>query len=183
MFGVNFLKRRSEMKNQTSTTNSPRSIKAFTLVECLIGLAISAILLAAIAAAINASVINYGENEDMFRAISSARQAMTRMTSQIRTGHAFDSSATSNQCIFYAAPGDPGVLTTYEYRSADQKLYIIQDSTDYVLCDNVTAATFTRTATDDGLDCKSVQISLTVQSGNVRRTLSGAAVVRRNLGS
>jgi prepilin-type N-terminal cleavage/methylation domain-containing protein len=171
------------MKNQTSKTKHQKSIQGFTLVECLIGLAISAMLLVAIAVAFNASLVSYGENENMFHAINSARQAMARMTSQIRTGHWFDPNAPSNECTFYAAPGDPGVPTTYEYRSADQKLYVTQNGTDYVLCDHVTAATFTPTTTNDGLDCKSVQISLTVQSGNVSRTLSGAAVVRRTLGS
>ncbi|MBP7049784.1 MAG: prepilin-type N-terminal cleavage/methylation domain-containing protein [Phycisphaerae bacterium] len=154
--------------------------RGFTLVECLIGLAISAILLAAIAAAINASAINYGENEDMFRAINGARQALTRMTAQIRTGINFDIAELANQteCSFFTSAG---VDTTYKF--LNQKLYLTQDGTDYVLCDNVTAATFTKTATDDGTDYKSVQISLTVQSGNVRRTISGAAVVRRNLGT
>ncbi|HNS19610.1 MAG TPA: prepilin-type N-terminal cleavage/methylation domain-containing protein [Sedimentisphaerales bacterium] len=152
--------------------------RGFTLVECLIGLAISAILLAAIAAAINASAVNYGENEDMFRAINSARQALTRMTAQIRTGHDFDIASPANKCSFFTSAD---VYTTYEY--ADQKLYVIQNGGKYVLCDNVTAATFTKTLNDAGDQYKSVQISLTVQSRNVRRTLSGAAVVRRNLGT
>ncbi len=158
--------------------------RGFTLVECLIGLAISAILLAAVAVAINASAVNYGENEDMFRAINGARQALARMTSQIRTGRDFDITAPANRCSFFTSAN---VDTTYEYRSADQKLYLTQNSTDYVLCDNVTAATFTKMLNDAGDDYKSVQISLTVRSGNdsrsVSRTLSGAAVVRRNLGS
>jgi len=135
--------------------------------------------------AFNASLTSYGENEDMFWTINNARQAMARMTSQIRTGYAFNPSASSNQCSFFTSADED---LTYEYRSADQKLYLIRHlasavDQEYVLCDHVVAATFTKTATDDGLDCKSVQISLTVQSGNVRRTLSGAAVVRRNLDS
>lgn len=159
---------------------SPIRQRGFTLVECLIGLAISAMLLAAIAVAFNASLISYGENENMFRAINSARQAMARMTSQIRTGHTFDLGAAANQCSFFTAAD---VDTTYEYRIADQKLYLIQNGTDYVLCDNVTAASFAKTLNNAGDDFKSVQISLTVQSGNISRTLSGAAVVRRNLGT
>ena len=51
----------------------------------------------------------------------------------------------------------------------------------YKLCENVTAASFTRIPTADGTDCKSVQISLTVQSGRFQRTLAAAAVIRRNL--
>jgi len=159
--------------------------RGFTIIECLLGLAISAMLLTAVAAAFNASVISYRENEDMFWTMNNARQALTRMTSQLRTGHVFDLSASANQCIFYAAPGDPGVLTTYEYRSAERKLYLIQNGTDYVLCDNVTDATFTKTLNDASDDYKSVLISLTVQSGtpqrHFQRTLAAAAVIRRNL--
>ncbi len=59
--------------------------RGFTVVECLIGLAISAILLAAVAAAFNASLTNYRENERMYVTMNNARQALTRMTSEIRT--------------------------------------------------------------------------------------------------
>ena len=179
------------MKNQTSKTKRQRSIRGFTLVECLIGLAISAMLLAAIAVALNASVINYGENEDMFWAINNARQAMARMTSQFRTAGYVDPNGVtwgvahqttpSNNCTLYTPAGE---LITYEFRSADSKLYLIKNATnqEYMLCDGVTAATFT-TTTKNGVDATGVQISLTVQSGDVRRTLAGAAVIRRALGS
>jgi prepilin-type N-terminal cleavage/methylation domain-containing protein len=156
--------------------------KGFTLVECLIGLAISALLLAAVAVAFNASVVSYGENEDMFWALNNARQAMTRMTSQLRTGHTVNPTPDANEVSFFTAANED---ITYEFRSAQQRLYLIKNATnqEYMLCDNVVDASFTKTMTDDGTDCKSVQISLTVQSGDTRRTLSAAAVVRRNLGS
>ena len=53
----------------------------------------------------------------------------------------------------------------------------------YLLCDNVTAMTFTKdTATEEAVTyVKSVQISMTVVSGDVEKTISAAAVVRRNL--
>jgi prepilin-type N-terminal cleavage/methylation domain-containing protein len=156
--------------------------KGFTLVECLIGLAISALLLAAVAVAFNASVVSYGENEDMFWAINNARQAMTRMTNQLRTGHTVNPIPDANEVSFFTAANED---ITYQFRSAQQRLYLIKNATnqEYMLCDNVVDASFTKTMTDDGTDCKSVQISLTVQSGDTRRTLSAAAVVRRNLGS
>ena len=66
-----------------TTYNRP---KGFTLVELLISLVIMGILLAAVAVTLNASAINYRENENVFRSINEARQALTRMTSQIRTG-------------------------------------------------------------------------------------------------
>lgn len=170
-------------ERRRSRTDSRRQLRAsgagFTIIECLIGLAISAILLAAVAAAFNASVINYGENEQMYQTINSARQALARMTSQLRTGHTVDPNAADNRCNFFTATNED---TSYLFNSADQRLYLITNSSgnQYVLCNNVTAATFTKTPTGDG-DCKSVQISLTVRTGDFQRTLSAAAVIRRNL--
>ena len=152
----------------------------FTIAELLIALAISAMLLVAVAVAFNASAVNYQENEDIFRTINNARQALFRMTSQLRTADAVNPAAPNNECSFFTAAGEN---ITYQFRSAENKLYLITniDSNEYVLCDNVTAMTFTKTLTDDGLDCKSVQISMTVASGNVQKTISAAAAIRRNL--
>jgi len=155
--------------------------RGFTLVECLIGLAISAILLTAMAAAFNASVTNYRENEDMYWTMNNARQALARMTSQIRTASTFNTMDPNNRCSFFTAANED---ITYEFRSADNTLYLIMNATsqEYVLCDNVVAATFTKTPTDDGMDCRSVQISMTVRNDDFQRTLAAAAVIRRNLG-
>jgi len=152
----------------------------FTIAELLIALALSAMLLVAVATAFNASAMNYQENEDIFRTINSARQALFRMTSQLRTANAVDSAAPNNECSFITAAGED---ITYQFRSAENKLYLItnSDAQEYVLCDNVTAMTFSKTPTDDGLDCKSVQISMTVVNGNVQNTISAAAAIRRNL--
>ena len=154
----------------------------FTIVELLLALTIASILLAAIAVAINASIINYRENEDIFKVINSSRQALLRMTTQLRTGDNVSVSDPNNRCSFFTAE-DKDI--TYEYRSADNKLYLITNDDlsdpDYVLCDNVTDMTFTKTLTDDGTDCKSVQISITVAQGNAEQKISAAAVIRRNL--
>ncbi len=156
--------------------------RAFTVVECLIGLAISALLLAAVAVAFSASLTSYRENERMFWSMNNARQALSRMTSQLRTGYFVNPAAPSNQCSFFTATNQD---ITYEFRSVDKKLYLRTNGTgqEYVLCDNVVAASFTKTPTDDGMDCKSVQISLTVEEGGSQLTLSAAAVIRRNLGT
>jgi prepilin-type N-terminal cleavage/methylation domain-containing protein len=152
--------------------------RAFTIVECLIGLAISAILLTAVAVAFNASAINYAENEEMYKTISNARQALTRMTSQLRTGHSVDPLAAANRCNFRTAANED---ISYLFNNGTLYLITNSDGHQYVLCSNVTAATFTKTPTGNGLDCKSVQISLTVRTGNFQRTLAAAAVIRRNL--
>ena len=152
----------------------------FSLVEALLALAITGMLLAAVAAAFNASIINYRENEDIFKTINSTRQALFRITSQLRTANAVDPNPPDNECSFYTAADED---ITYQYRSADNKLYLVTniDGQEYVLCDNVTSMSFIKTPTDDGSDCKSVQISITVISGNSQRTVSAAAVIRKNL--
>ena len=161
-------------------TRPKKSAAGFTMIEALIALAVTGLLIAAVAVAFNASIINYRENEDLFKTINNARQALTRMTSQIRTANPVDPAAPSNKCSLITADGQD---ITYEYRVADSKLYLItnSDSQEYVLCEKVTSMSFIKTPTDDGLDCKSVQISMTVESGNVQRTLCAAAVVRRVL--
>jgi Tfp pilus assembly protein PilW len=156
----------------------------FTVAELLLALAVSAMLLAAVAFAFNASIINYQENEDIFKAINSARQALSRMTSQLRTADAVDPNSPANECALITADGDD---ITYRYNSGDNKLYLITNDdlsdSDYVLCDNVTAMTFTKDTVVEDMQTKvkSVQISITVVSGNVQQKISAAVVIRRNL--
>ena len=157
-----------------------RNKNGFGLVELLIALAITALLLVAVAVAFNASVMSYSQNEDMFKAVNSARQALVRITTQLRTGYLVDPCAPSNECSFYTAGGED---ITYRYNAAENKLYLVTNDdltdSDYVLCDNITSMSFVKTPTDDGSDTKSVQISITVSSGDVRQTVTSAAVIRR----
>ena len=156
----------------------------FTIVEVLVSLAVMAILLAAVAVAFNASIINYQENDDIFKAINGARQALFRITTQLRTADAVDPNSPNNECSLITAGGED---ITYRYNSADKKLYLITNDistdSDYVLCDNVAAMAFTKQIVTEGplTKVKSVQISITVSSGNTQRTVSAAAVIRRNL--
>ncbi|KPK41415.1 MAG: hypothetical protein AMJ65_09535 [Phycisphaerae bacterium SG8_4] len=152
----------------------------FSIVELLLALAIGAMLLVAVAVAFNASAINYRENEAIFKTVNAARQALLRMTSQLRTATAVNPASPANECSLFTSTGAD---ITYRFTAGDEKLYLVtnSDGQQYVLCDNVAAMTFTRTPTDDGLDCKSVQISMTVEHGNAQRTVSSAAVIRRNL--
>ncbi|HUU19149.1 MAG TPA: prepilin-type N-terminal cleavage/methylation domain-containing protein [Sedimentisphaerales bacterium] len=156
----------------------------FTIVELLLALAIASILLATVATAFNASIINYRQNEDIFKVINSARQSLFRLTSQLRTADAVDPTSPANECTLITADGDD---ITYRYNNADNKLYLITNDDlsdpDYVLCDNVTAMTFTKdTVIIESIEkVRSVQVSITVACGNVQRKISAAAVIRRNL--
>ena len=177
MLEATFLRPSASMKNQTKIKNQT-SPRGFTIIECLIGLAISAILLAAVAVAFNASVTNYRENEDMFWSVNNARQALARMTSEIRIGYPIQLTEPNNQCSFITASSED---ITYEFRATDHRVYLKKNATnqEYVLCDEVVAANFEKVYTINGDDVRAVQISLTVQSGGSRRTLSSVAAVRR----
>jgi prepilin-type N-terminal cleavage/methylation domain-containing protein len=162
----------------------------FTLVELLLALAITAILLTAVALAFNASVINYRENEDIFKAINSARQSLFRITSQLRTATAVDPAAPPNECsmITAATMSHPsGEDITYRYDSTARVLYLITNDGDYVLCSNVNFVTFTKDSFVEVIagvptvKVKSVQIVISVASDGVEKKLAAAAVVRRNL--
>ena len=159
-------------------------LTGFTLVELLLALVITAILLAAVAVAFNASVINYSQNEDIFKAVNSTRQALFRITSQLRTAQAVEPGSPSNECTLITADGDD---ITYRYDGADNKLYLVTNDdlsdADYVLCDNMIAMTFQKDTAirDMVVYVKSVQISTTVSVGDTQRTVSTAVVIRKNL--
>lgn len=158
-------------------------VRGFTIVEMLLALAVTAFLLVAVAVAFNISIMNYQENENIFKVVNSSRQAMCRITTQLRTANAVDPNTPSNECTLITADGND---ITYRYNSGDNKLYLITNDdlsdSDYVLCDNVTAMTFQNNTVTEGITyVKSVQISMTVTSGDVQRTVSAAAVIRRNL--
>jgi hypothetical protein len=150
----------------------------------LIALTIAAMLLVAVEAAFNASAANYQQNEDIFKAVNSARQALFRITTQLRTANAVDPNAPSNECSMITAAGED---ITYRYNSSDNKLYLITNDdlfdSDYVLCDNVTAMNCTKTSIveDAVIKVRKVQISITVESDDVEKTISAAAAIRRNL--
>jgi prepilin-type N-terminal cleavage/methylation domain-containing protein len=161
--------------------------RGFTLIEVLIGLAISAILLAAVAVAFSGSLSSYRENEKMFWAVNNARQALTRMTTDLRTAGYHDgsdwygvrSTDPNNVCRFRAPNQE---LMQYEYVANDNTLYLQNLTTDeqYVLCEDVVAATFMKTpASASPGEAVNVQISLTVRSDDYERTLSAAAMIRR----
>jgi Tfp pilus assembly protein FimT len=159
-------------------------VAAFTIAEMLISLAVISILLAAVAVAFNASAINYRENNDIFKAVNGARQSLLRITTQLRTADAVNPDSLTNEVSLITAGGED---VTYRYSSADKKLYLVTNDNasdpDYVLCNNVAAMTFTKNIVTEGSQTKvkSVQISITVTADDTQRTVSAAAVVRRNL--
>ncbi len=168
------------MKNIKSKSSvcKCRHLAGFTLVEILVSLLVTAMLITAVAVAFNASVKNYNMNKDVFNAVNKARQTLTMITTKLRTARAVQTDSPSNECTFYDAVGDH---ITYRFNSSQNKLYVIKDTGTYLLCDGVNAMTFTRNLGDGGLYVESVQISMTVTSGDVPKTFSAAVVIRKNL--
>lgn len=65
---------------------------AFTLVELLLGLALTAMLLAAVAVALHASLESYSENEKSTVLTQTARSILARMMGEVRTAADIDST-------------------------------------------------------------------------------------------
>ena len=162
------------------TNKHKKFVAGFTIIELLVTLAITALLLTAVAVAFNASAASYRENENIFKTVNSARQALVRMTSQIRTGLVDPNDLSPTSCKLLCADGSN---ITYLYNSTDKKLYLHNNVTgiSYILCENVSAATFTKDSNTPTHDIKSVQISMTVGQGSFQQTFSAAAVVRKIL--
>ena len=155
----------------------------FTIVEMLMALMIMSMLLAAVAVAVHASSINYRQNEEMYRAMTTARAALLRITNDIRTAQGVEVTEPADRCSMVTAAGSD---VTYLYNSGDSTLYLVtnDDATDadYVLCRGVSSVVFDRaTVPDDADKIRNVQISMTVTAGSNSQTVSTAVVLRKNL--
>ncbi len=163
-------------------TRNSGSKGGFTLVETLIAMALLAMLMAAVGVAVHASAVNYKANENIFKAMSTARQAMTRITTDLRTALP-EASEPASQCSMVTADGRN---ITYRFNGTDTLYLDIHSggTTDsYVLCKNVTAMEFNRTIVPDSnpVEIRNVRISMTVTVGGVSQKVVSAAVIRRNM--
>lgn len=170
----------------------------FTIVEVLMSLAILAMLMAAVAVAFDASIVNFQANESISKNMNTARAALLRMTTQIRKAGYDDGtgyrsvgvgvSGDNTQCSLVApdesAPGGYCDIT-YRY-AADEKILYLDDNisgNSYPLCRNVRDASFIRGTGGTPPVVRNVRMVLTVtdDKGKNPQTLAAAAVVRRNL--
>ena len=160
-----------------------RKHKAFTIAELLLAMTIMALLLSALAVAINASMMNLKVNENSFKAINNARQALSRITADLRTSKGVEPSEPGNCCSLVTAD-DRVIMYNYDSSTGKLMLMTVDDSTDkdYLLCDGVTAMTFTKglDPEDSGV-VRNVQIKMTVESGDISKTVSTAVVIKRNM--
>lgn len=160
-------------------------LNGFTLIEILISLVLLAIMMTAVAVCFDASSKNYQENEKILDTLTAARQAITRMTTQLRTADTVAMTDPNGQCSLIDSGGTD---ISFMLDEDSNILYLVtnDDDTDrdYVLCRNVSNLVFVKQTGFDSLGqpcVKSVRISLTVSSGNVSRQFASAAVIRKNL--
>ena len=166
----------------------------------MVSLVILAMLMTAVAFAFDASVTNYQQNKGIYETANRGRQALLRITNDLRTAQDLPLAAeeANTQISFGNDTNGDDVYdkdVTYRFDAASNTLYyddnISGDS--YVLCDNVTAATFERTEhqieRDNGAGgvetitaVRDVRIVLTItdDSGEVSQTLAAATLVRKN---
>jgi prepilin-type N-terminal cleavage/methylation domain-containing protein len=156
---------------------------AFTLVEMLIYLAIVGIVMTAATVAFDACIANYQANKDISDSVIKANQALSRITADLRCATAVAVSEPNSQCSMITATGGD---ITYLFNQSEERIYLVENdiSASHILCENVGSARFDRiTDFDDmGLEyVKSVQITMTVGSGNSAQDACAAVTIRRNL--
>lgn len=175
--------------------NTQKQKQGFTLVEVLISLAIMSMLLVAIAAAMNASLNSYHQNDQIATATQVVRSVLNRMTYDIRTAQTL---AVTSHSITIIPPTNPDNITEIEYQYTSGKLlYIITQNgtpSTYILIDNPDQdqdeqVRITNLAIDwdtgedwQGLTCtKTVTVNLEVTIGETTHVMTATAAPRRNL--
>ena len=147
--------------------------RGLSLVEVMISLAISATLLTAIAAAFSASSQAIETNDHVFRATQAARVTINQITTEVRN---CKSGAVSSTTLDLITGTDEARL--YEYNSVKKEIQItfpdIDPDTKYTLARNVSAARFYT-------DGDAIALSITIEVGTNKVTLSGSAFPRRTL--
>lgn len=166
--------------------NARKKNSGFTIAEMLLAMTITALLLTALATTINASMKNISVNESTYKTVNNARQILSRMSAELRTSKGVEINEALDSCTFVNADGD--TIAYWRWGGNDilnlkkNTVYLSKDSKNYVLCRDVTDISFTK-----GLDpadpnvVRNVQISITVNHGDVTKKMSTAAVIMRNM--
>jgi type II secretory pathway component PulJ len=159
------------------------------LVEVLLSLTLTAMLMASIAVAMDASFTSYDQNDRLADSTQTARAVMGRMAHDIRTA---DAVTTAAGTISIIPPANAQGLTLVQYAFANGALTMSRTINGVVtvcpLLDNtgdVQISGFTVTSTQ-GLDChgvtctRSVTAHLTMTDGNQQFVVTSSASPRRN---
>jgi prepilin-type N-terminal cleavage/methylation domain-containing protein len=162
------------------TTHTRRGL---SLVEVMISLAISAMLLTAVAAAFSASSDAIEINDEFFRASQAARVSMNQLITEIRRANAVSVPANNKTLSMITYDNKD---RTYTFDSASKKLKLITNDIltdpDYTLAANCTSTTFDVDTYTDGGGIKHVvrvSVTIVVQVGKNQIRLTGSAAPRK----
>ena len=155
--------------NSTSWTRRA----GLSLIEVMIAVAISAMLLVAVAAAFSATSDSIEMNDQFTRASQAARISMNQIMAEVRKCKSGITSPTSLE--LQTATDERRI---YTYSSATKQLTLtLPDNvppTTYTLARSVTAAQFAS-------DGRTISLTITVQIGDNRITLSSSGMPRRTV--
>lgn len=153
---------------------------ALSLIEVMISLAISAMLLTAVAAAFSASTSAVEHNDQFFRACQAARVSLNLILTEVRRSNAVDVPS-SSQINLITADGED---LSYIYDQNSHTLKLVKNATaqEFVLSRNVNALSFTSdisTGAGGVTFVSRVSASLTVEVQDNRVSLTGSTAPRR----
>jgi len=168
--------------------------RAFTIAELLLSLALLAILLAAIGAAVHASIHSYQENDKIATAAQTARSILYRLTKEVRTADAVDTTTSSVSII---PPDTTGVVIEYEFTggtlyyrrivNGSPSEHVLLGPSDAAVPTGFVVSRVDGTVTRDVggvptvLVCtKQVTVTLSVDAGGEAYTVTASACPRRN---
>jgi type II secretory pathway pseudopilin PulG len=179
------------MKQRLHPTR-PRS--GLSLVEVMSSLAISSMLLTAIAAAFQSSTQVIQNNDRFFRATQSARVAINQILTEVRRCDAIDDSKMSSTLLPIRRPVETRppneACRFYKYDATNKRLVIYFQYTDgtlsaeYPLAEDVQSSPFTwdmGTDANNAVCVARVSVALQVKVGSSDIRLSGSAAPRRAL--
>ena len=165
---------------------SPKKTPAFTLAEAILALAILAMLLAAVAVAVHASMQNYTENERIASVTQTSRVILSRMMAEVRSAADVDSSDTQ-LTITPAEDGSGLQQIQYEYtggklhyrrtvNSVQSDHILIGDGADGIV---ISAFSIVREDSDEGVPL-SVKVRLVLVRGAASFAVTASAAIRKN---
>jgi len=181
------------MKARSRTLRAGRG-RGLSLLEVMISLAISSMLLTAIAAAFQSSSQVIEVNDQFFRASQSARVALNQILTELRRCDSIDDAHITANLIPILRPNETRpaheVLRYYKYDATNKRIVIYFQydngtySSEYPLAEAVQSSPFSWDMGKDAnnTDCVvRVSVALDVKVGKNDILLSGSAAPRRNL--
>ncbi|MCD6377589.1 MAG: prepilin-type N-terminal cleavage/methylation domain-containing protein [Planctomycetes bacterium] len=162
----------------------------FTVIEVLLALTILAILLSAVALAMQGGLKCFDESEQIAQLIQTSQVVLNRMMSEVRTAQAVD---TDTQRISIIPPENDEGITNIEYELVDGVLYYRQTingeqtSQELISSDDVakvisfTVSRETAIGEDDLIYTRSVTATLKLQAGDNQFAITASACPRRNM--